>query len=193
MGKVFLLALVLGVFSANTLVAQQTEAFPRLVKIINVPATETLNVRQAATVVSQNIGDLGNGDQVELLEQVGGWSRILWQEGNGWIATRFTQPIERPQLASGLPTGLQCGGTEPQWSVKLLKLGVAYYNDGSYLIQKSGISRNNGTDAYYFSGEGLNGVLRRAACNDGMSDRIYGWRIDLIDGQGMFSGCCFLR
>lgn len=191
--KVFLMALVFGVFQVNTLMAQQTETFPRLVTITNVPANDSLNIRQAARADSQDIGDLSNGDQVELLEQLGGWSRILWQEGNGWIATKFTRPTERPQLASGLPTGLQCGGTEPFWSVKLLKLGVAYYDGGSYLIQKSGVSRNDATSTYYFTAEGLNGVLRRAACNDGMSDRSYGWRIDLIDGQGLQSGCCSLR
>lgn len=162
---------------------------PELVQIVRVPAGDTLNVRAEPSVRAADLGDLKNGDTVEILEVQGKWARILWREANGWISQSYTAPLVRPTLSSGLPVGLSCSGTEPFWSAKLFKLGSLYLNGASLPITKSGVSQNT-TVGYYFSAPEITGILYRVTCGDGMSDRDYGWKLDLVTPQGMLSGCC---
>ncbi len=186
--KIVLFGLLLGI--ENSAFAQgQLLQPPQLVQIVNVPANDTLNVRAAALATSKDIGDLQNGVSVELLEIQDGWARIIWGEGDGWISARYTRETLRPALPSGLPLALDCGGTEPFWDLRLYRLGTVSINGGSQPITASGISRNN-RYAYFFQTPEATGVLRAKICIDGMSDRNYGWEIDVVTGQGMLSGCC---
>jgi len=165
---------------------------PRLVEITGVPANDTLNLRQRPSGNSADIGDLHNGEQVEILSTQGNWGLIGRGEGDGWISLRYTQQVSRPILASGLPVGLACFGTEPFWSMNLLKLGVVSVDGVSQPILESGISMND-TQTYFLATPEIVGILRAQQCSDGMSDRTYGWQFDVVTGQGLFSGCCSVR
>ena len=165
---------------------------PQLAQIVDVPANDTLNVRAAASATSKDIGDLQNGSSVELLELQDGWARIIWSEGDGWISKRYTEELIRPALPSGLPLGLACGGTEPFWDLRLFKLGAMSLDGVTQPITASGTSENN-RHAYYFKTPDTTGILRAKLCSDGMSDRKYGWEIDVVTGQGLRSGCCWVR
>jgi len=129
----------------------------------------------------------------------GTWAQILWQKGNAWVASRYLSETPRPRLDSGLPVQLRCGGTEPGWSLTLSDQGTVQLDlmAGSSLsapIAWSTPSRNEDDNAYAFGAQDLTGVLRRAMCTDGATDRVYGWRMDLVSGPDstLFSGCCSL-
>lgn len=185
----WMIATGIAVVMASNVQAKAPYFLPELVQIARVPVGDTLNVRAQPSGKSADLGDLKNGDRVEILTVQGNWGRILWGEGNGWISLSFADRIKRPTLASGLPVGLNCAGTEPFWSLRLLKLGVAYLNGASLPISKSGSSANSSI-GYYFTAPETTGVLYRGFCSDGMSERDYGWKIDLVTPRGMLSGCC---
>lgn len=165
---------------------------PALLEITNVPPNDTLNLRDGPSGSSADIGDLKNGDLVEVLNTQGNWGMIGHGEGDAWISLRYTKQVARPVLSSGLPVGLGCSGTEPFWSLDLLKLGAISIDGASQPILQSGVSRNSSI-AYFFSTPDSVGVLRAQQCSDSMSDRTYGWQIDFVSGQGLYSGCCFIR
>ncbi len=187
--KKSIIAIGVACVMATSAEAKTSYFLPELVQIARVPQGDTLNVRAQPSGKSADLGDLKNGDTVEILTVQGNWARILWGEGNGWISLSFTDRIKRPALASGLPVGLNCAGTEPFWSLRLLKPGVAYFNGASLPISQSGRSANSSL-GYYFTAPDTTGVLYREFCSDGMSEREYGWKIDLVTPRGMLSGCC---
>ncbi|MBV1865124.1 MAG: SH3 domain-containing protein [Rhodobacteraceae bacterium] len=161
-------------------------------EITNVPLNDTLNLRAGPSGSSADIGDLYNGDLVEVLGIQGNWGMIGRGEGDAWISLTYTKEVARPALSSGLPVGLGCSGTEPFWSLNLLKIGAISISGASQPILQSGVSRNSSI-AYFFSTSDSVGVLRAQQCSDGMSDRTYGWQIDVVSGQELFSGCCSIR
>lgn len=162
---------------------------PLLMEITNVPVNDTLNLRAGPSGSSADIGDLNNGDRVEILDIQGNWGMIGRGEGNAWISLRYARQVARPVLGSGLPVGLVCTGTEPFWSLGLMQLGTLQFNGASQPILQSGVSRNS-TVTYFFSTPEVVGILRGQQCSDGMSDRTYGWQVDIVTGQGLYSGCC---
>ena len=165
---------------------------PLLLEIANVPLNDTLNLRAGPSGSSADIGDLDNGDLVEVLNIQGNWGMIGHGEGDAWISLSYAKQVVRPVLSSGLPVGLGCSGTEPFWSLNLLKLGAVSFDGASQPILQSGVSRNSSV-TYFFSTPDTVGILRAQQCSDGMSDRTYGWQIDVVSGQGLFSGCCSTR
>ncbi|SLN33104.1 Bacterial SH3 domain protein [Roseovarius litorisediminis] len=178
--------------------------FPAMAQVANIASGDTLNVRAEASGSSADLGDLASGEQIEVLglNADGRWAHIIWQEGNGWVATRYLAPASRPASDSGLPLNLTCIGNEPFWSLKLDNSTQADFEIAGEMpdhlsLEWSGTSRNVGLAAYGFSGPAVSGVLRRAECSDGMSDRTYGWSVDVVLRDGpmsqLYSGCCVGR
>ncbi len=183
-------------------------AEPSYWRVTGVASDDTLNVRAEPSASSADIGDLPHdATGIELIDTdaSGDWGRIVWEEANGWIATRFLAEDPQPAIAhTELPQGLLCGGTEPFWSLRLSGGGGSYSAaDGAPLTltmtgaltpQAQGpfpaVLSHGGETAATVS------IIEPMLCSDGMSDRTYPWRILFLlstaDGQQLLSGCCQL-
>ena len=196
-GGLFVLALTL-----SGAVSALAEPVPQLVRVTGLSAGDALNVRAAPTAKSEDLGDLKNDTVVEVIAYSDDrtWARIVWQEGNGWIAARYVSEIPRPRLDSGLPVGLICTGDEPFWSFDLAPSGQVTFRAETGDVQApllwSTPSYNRGDTRYAFGNDRMTGLLQRTTCNDTMSDRISGWAVDLVltdDPPRLLSGCCMSR
>lgn len=182
--------------------AQEFVQLPSLARVVDIAQDDVLNIRADATAGSADIGDLPPGARIEIvaLNDDATWAQIVVGEGNGWVATRYLDPVARPQTDGGLPLALRCAGTEPFWSAELATDATVTFSvvganqDQQGTLAWSGTSRNLGPGAYGFAASGMTGVLRRAECTDGMSDSIYGWALDVVlngdAGAQLYSGCC---
>jgi len=183
-------------------------AAPEYVDVAGVASNDTLNVREAPNASAADIGDLAPfATGIEVLERDGSgkWGRIIWREGNGWIAMRYTRPSPVPFIAeTRLPIGLVCTGTEPFWSLTLLgKTGFfADFSDDYTTLSMDAsliaagyaqfpVALSLSTDTDF-----MLATLRPLQCSDDMSDRTYGWTVDVFiqspDGQRLLKGCCRL-
>ena len=183
-------------------------ADPSYHRVTGVTPDDTLNVRAEPSADSADIGDLAHdATGIELIgtDPTGKWGRIVWGDGNGWIATRFLAPDPVPMLEpAGVPVGLFCSGTEPFWSTTFSGAHVQYSDlgDNEHSMQLTGIAVAEGYAAtpalISFANPSVAGeaILSPAICSDDMSDRDYPWRIDLVieDGGGrrFLTGCCRL-
>ncbi|MCP5088773.1 MAG: hypothetical protein GY952_18430 [Rhodobacteraceae bacterium] len=177
--------------------------FPELAQVSGVAADDHLNVRAKDSGASEDIGDLQPGAKVEVLrlDDSGKWANILWEEGNAWIAARYLVPLQRPLSKGGMPLGLTCGGTEPFWDLILnvdetTKIEIAGLEPEYGTLDWSTQSRNT-TITFGFRIGYSHGVLSSEVCSDGMSDRVYGWAIELLlerSGDAtLYSGCCWVK
>ncbi len=178
---------------------------PDVFTVTGFAANDTLNVRREPSGTSADIGDLALNELVEViaLSSDGQWGQIIWQEGNGWIAMRFLTPSPLPHLRdSEMPMRLSCAGTEPFWTALIWPDQTFEFIDYSGAAQESRVrpitqsTTAIGMQPYSFAfiaGE-FTGLLDRAECSDGMSDRTYGWQLRIINpslnGLELRSGCC---
>lgn len=193
---------VLGVPSAG--VAELDRVFPQLATVTGVSAGDTLNIRSESRGSSADIGDLQPSSTVEVLEveQTGKWARILHEEGSGWIAARFLNATPYKTTHAGVPLGLMCIGTEPFWSLSLNTDQTLTFEQPSFgrrTLNSTWSTRsvNSGGAVYGIANQDVQAILRRASCSDGMSDRIYGWEVDVLTNGAeqptLLSGCCFAQ
>ncbi len=178
---------------------------PALMVVTDVAANDTLNVRAEPRGSSRDIGDLFNGERVEItaLNGSGTWARIPWTGGDGWISMRYLRPVNRPEDPdSGMPLDLTCSGTEPFWLAAFRPdrhLVIANLDgpDTVLSIDATTNSRNTYISTFAFKAGDYTGLLRRAECSDGMSDTTYGWALELIGyssgNLNLISGCCSVR
>jgi len=193
--------IIIAVLALWPLLARAEITVPALMQVSGVPVNDTLNVRALPNGASDDIGDLQNGDMVEITALNGQWGQIAWQESNGWVSLRFLTAIARPTAPdSDMPLGLACTGTEPFWSSDLKPDGqIDFWLGGHYIMnQPIAHSANSGGYANQFAFETLNGtytgVLKQQQCDDGMSERISAWQLDIVQrlngNISLFSGCC---
>jgi len=183
-------------------------AEPSYWRVTGVAADDTLNVRAEPLASSTDIGDLSataTGIEVIGTDSSGNWGLIVWEDGNGWISTRFLTPDPQPGIGpTELPQGLLCSGTEPFWSVRLSGGGAVYSSmdgdvtaltlTGAMTPEAHGpfpaVLSYGGTDAAAMS------VIEPMECSDGMSDVAYPWRmlflLSTTPGQRLLDGCCHL-
>lgn len=192
----------------SCLVATASFAEPRYFKVVNVASDDTLNVRAEPNASSADIGDLPyNAVRIEVAgtDASGKWGRIVWQEGNGWIATRFLAPDPIQMIGNtGLPAGLVCAGTEPFWTMNFSDSSGAFSDaSGNFLaVTLQGARTAEGRSSFPVqlgaAGNGANvtALIKPLNCSDGMSDRTYPWSVDLImrgnSGGRYLVGCCQL-
>ena len=197
----FALALLLLPFAAQA----QRLILPDVFTVTGFAPNDTLNVRREPSGTSVDIGDLALNELIEViaLSSDGQWGQIIWQEGNGWIAMRFLTPSPLPHLRdSEMPMRISCAGTEPFWTAVLWPNQTFEFVDYSNASQESRtrpITQSTtaiGMQPYSFAftaGE-FTGLLDRAECSDGMSDRTYGWQLRIINpslnGLELHGGCC---
>lgn len=187
---------------------------PQFFDVRGVAADDVLNVREGPGVHFPIIGTLApERRDVEVLavSDNGRWGLINVDERRGWVAMRYLAPGRAP---APLPFGLSCGGTEPFWSLTLRRnhraqarwmfldpaRARARYRSvwsaapaGSGLTEPVALALQDEATA---TGVAATGIVRRAACTDGMSDRLYGLSIDLVVTAGSertyLQGCCAL-
>ncbi len=190
-------------FAAGIAAAQ-----PGYFRVTGVAADDTLNVRAAPSASSADIGDLPPGTAgIEVLgtDPSGKWGEIAWQEGSGWIATRFLAPDELATIpGTALPNGLLCTGTEPFWSLRLGASGAVFSDPSGTALSLTldGARVAEGRPAFPVALQhggaegGAMSVIRPARCSDGMSDSPYPYSAALIVQAGgtrrFLDGCCRL-
>jgi len=198
--------LPLAIFLAT--IALPAFAEPGYFRVTGVASDDTLNVRAAPSASSADIGDLPpDAGAIEVLrtDPSGKWGQIIWQESMGWIATRFLAEDDIALVnGTNLPVGLICSGTEPFWSLRLSSDYANYsdLNGAAYAMGLQGARVALGRADFPVqighagTGANSNALIGPAQCSDGMSDRTYPWRIDLLlsaDGAGSYQvGCCHL-
>jgi len=193
---------------AFSLLVSAAQAAPSYWRVVDVAADDTLNVRAGPSASSADIGDLDPGTaglEITGTDASGKWGRMIWQEGDGWVAMRFLAPDPQSVIAgTDLPQGLLCGGTEPFWSLRLSG-GSAAYSDITGAALAMGLTGAQSPEArgpfpaalsHSGAASGSLSIIEPAACSDGMSDRTYPWRIlfmiSTADGQRFMEGCCSL-
>ncbi|WP_102106827.1 peptide-binding protein [Oceaniglobus roseus] len=181
------------------------QELPALYNVTGVAADDVLNLRDAPDATAALVGTLPpDARNVEVVDinPAGTWGLVSRDEGSGWANLSFLRRLP-DQTFDDLPAPLDCGGTEPFWTVRVREGSVSFELIGEttheFRIGDRLRSRNR-TDRWALSyarpGAGMEGVVSRGLCSDGMSDRVYGLEGDFLvtDGSGMtlYSGCCSL-
>ncbi|MEE9426829.1 MAG: SH3 domain-containing protein [Paracoccaceae bacterium] len=202
----FFLSLAILLLSTTYAVAQDVY-LPALHDVSGVSSTDTLNVRQGPGVSHPIIQALDHNQRsVSILQtsEDGKWGMIGFGEGIGWVSMRYLS-LQAGQDFQALPQPLNCYGTEPGWALEIDR-SFASFNDFSEPEQSLALNWQGtaaGMQPYAYgvrlSGEGqeIQAVITRAQCDDGMSDRMFGFDIHAILsgslGNRMFTGCCSLN
>ena len=206
-----LVALLLLALTALPALATQ-DRWPSLFDVTGVAADDVLNIRAAPDAGAPIIGTLDpDATSVEILEPNDRhtWGKVNTQEGTGWINLSFVR-LQPGQFYGAVPERALCHGTEPFWSLRLDDGTMTYeamdagapqvgrIDAVSQSLNHPGRSAVTGIFERTEDSQFLDGVamLSNEACSDGMSDRAYGFRVDLIlgniEGFEMRSGCCSL-
>lgn len=181
------------------------EGWPALHDVTGVGTGDVLDIRAAPATASEIVGSLApDAKDIEVLEvnRAETWGRVNAGEATGWVAMDFL--VRQPgQWAGRAPARAICIGTEPFWSLALEDEVATFETPDSLplaFIRRSELGSRNRIDRFANVYEndlgGLVATLRNTACSDGMSDRAYGWEIDVLHvvaGAGnaqLFSGCC---
>lgn len=194
--------------------APSLAAEPGFYRVTGVVAGDVLNIRPEPGPGGEPLAGLQPGAfPVEVLEvrDVNGaqWGRVLAGDGNGWVAMKFLATAEVPVIeGTEIPDGLSCSGTEPFWGARLTNAGGLRFSDidGTDTILPLGRAMNATGRMHRFAVKADDGKTfatamlgRFESCSDGMSDRDFGWRIDLLlekegdpDFPLLFEGCCQL-
>ena len=191
------------------------EHFPALYSATGVAADDVLNVRAEPSASAPIIGAFGPvQSSIEVIAApTGGWGQVNTGEASGWVSMRFLRRAPGQEWEPGgtlgiSPVPLECFGTEPFWSLHLSDGDLMTFTDpfdgdgapqpgifspvwGSASTAKFGFTGSRDDGQAYFTG-----ILSRALCSDGMSDRLYGLSIDLVRetplGTRLDTGCCRL-
>jgi uncharacterized membrane protein len=189
-----------------------TIGWPALYDVSDVAADDVLNVREAPNAGAAIIGTLSpNATNIEIIrvDEDENWGLINTGEQSGWVSLRFMTRLP-DQWDGHLPRIAQCFGTEPFWSFRIIGDGIAEWSTPESTVAMT-VDANIGSANRYntFATVGtftqaphmsqpFSYVLRTESCNDGMSDRNYGYSIDFLmhpsastDGA-LLSGCCTL-
>jgi uncharacterized membrane protein len=203
------LAALLLVLWAGSAAATQ-DRWPALYDVTGVAASDVLNIREAPEASAAIIGSLApDAKGVELVRPNDRetWALVNTREGSGWVSLRFL--ARQPgQWVGSVPERALCTGTEPFWSLEIAGGALTYAtpeDEGAPAridsVEESRNIRGRHLLAATIARSGgpavdLLALLSNEACSDGMSDRAYGYRLDLVlrgqDGTTLQSGCCAL-
>ncbi|MBL4807216.1 MAG: SH3 domain-containing protein [Rhodobacteraceae bacterium] len=197
--KQIILFIVAVLLSAPALA--QSLRLPAIFSVTGVAANDTLNIRSQPNGESADIGDLFPNQLVEVItiDANNRWGKVAVNgEQSGWVSMRYLAPITPQPTLGSVPTSLICSGTEPFWSLNItteasLSLSIFGETTTSEPITRATTSVNSGDMVNAYITQNMTALLRRANCTDGMSDRDFGWALDLIDtrnGISLLSGCC---
>lgn len=209
--------------AANLAAAEGAGPLPALHSVTGIAPGRTLPLRAGPEPAAEAVGALpADARDVEVVALEPGamgtrWAHVALPEGGAWAEARHLARQDGPE---GLPP-LICAGTEPFWSFdigpgEIAGLALAGHDPAPVFVTRRTVSandpRSHGLTARWDGPEGdpstfgiagapVTGIVRRAACSDGMSDRPYGIAVDLMlgtlgaDGRAdvtHLSGCCRL-
>ncbi|GGL55678.1 hypothetical protein GCM10011392_07580 [Wenxinia marina] len=134
-----------------------------------------------------------------------GWGLVNVEERAGWVSMRY-MARQAGQWAGNLRPLASCYGTEPFWILDLMPEGSSLRwstPEGELagtIEERLPPANRVDVEALTFSlGDGSEGtgIVTARTCSDGMSDREFGLRLDLVlRGRGedrLLSGCCTLE
>lgn len=180
---------------------------PSLFRVTGVASNDVLNIRDQPNARSAILSAYpfdAEGIEVVGYNETGRWAKVGLGERNGWVSARFLS-------ADGRPASLKCLGAEPFWSLTIDSPDARYKDIETPQITLNAVkARSTLPDAAGISAFDLDGIdlsistiIRPQQCSDGMSDRMFGWGVDLIlrrgpteaDGSGPLhqTGCCTLQ
>lgn len=181
--------------------------YPALYDVTGVAPDDVLNVREGRSASNPIINSLApNQRNIEIVDVSDDerWGLVSFPDGSGWVSMRYLvrQPGRDPRY---LPKPIGCGGTEPFW-------GLRIDNQKAQFDMMGGTSRvftpiwediPSGMQAVSYAvkmqdnGEDITAIINRNQCSDGMSERVYGFEIDVIlsgqSGNRYYTGCCSLN
>ena len=177
---------------------------PALYNVVEVSGDDVLNVRSAPNASAPILDTLEpDATDIEVIRTDDGpsWGLINIGETSGWASLSYLER-QPDQWEIELPRIKHCFGTEPFWSLNLASEVPTFSEpegETTFLIEEE-IRSANRTDraAIRLSGEQEDALLvvSHGYCDDGMSDREYGFSGDLIReesaGTTYLSGCCSL-
>lgn len=186
------------------------QAQPRLYDVHNVASNDVLNIRDLPDSSGNLVGTLAaSATMVEVisLSDNAKWGLVNSNERSGWISMRYMTPSA---VAYDPPAGLTCSGTEPFWHITFDPAHFARADwsmmgitdnptlyDGFWSSYPS--NRTTSNIAFRLSENmtgptvSVSGIIRPEICSDGMSDRTFGYSVDVIlSGQQStyVTGCC---
>lgn len=190
--------------SAPGVALAQSGALPALYDVVNVAPDDVLNLRAAPGASAEKLGELApdrTDIEVVALAPDGRWGQVNMGEGAGWVSMAFLARQPGQDAQGPLPVPLWCYGTEPFWSLEILAERVTFSDpgtDGAPLgFPREPLAPLVHSPRAPIAAGDITGFVSRESCNDGMSDRAFGWRVDFLrtgnGGSVAFSGCCTLQ
>lgn len=202
--------------AAGAAVAQESDprfVWPTYFRVGDLPPGETLTIRAEPNASSAERGAFKPGDgPIEVIATVRtgstDWAEFIHQENSAFVALRFLEPVEMETIGeTGVPVGLECGGTEPFWSVRFPSADRAIFDaighDGGpeqfYISEALSAQNRGGAPAWIaLDGDDLTAkmTIDYGWCSDGMSDRDYAWRVVFLlesPERPLMQGCCMVR
>ena len=204
------LALCLTLLAAPALATQ--DRWPALFDVTGVATDDVLNIRRTPAADGELLGSFpADARDIEVLrpDDRETWGMVNLGDTTGWVSLSYL--ARQPgQWYGSAPERSYCSGTEPFWSLTRDGEGAIYATpDGPLQTGRvDSVSRSQNHPGRHaltliFSrdegGKYLDGVLllSNQSCTDGMSDRAYGFRADVIlgniEGFDLLSGCCSLQ
>jgi len=179
----------------------------RYYQVADLTDDDYLNVRAAPNSNAEDIGDISEGSQPwEVLEidSTGKWGKIVWHEGNGWIALDYLQPVVVNTVNdSFVPVGLICTSPDPHWILELetsktIRLSTDHSSTElpiTDITEAAGKVKDSAVLSAYTPALDTRAVVRKAHCEISKRSSHYGWSADLLilTSNQLLSGCCFLR
>jgi uncharacterized membrane protein len=189
--------------------AAATERYPMpaLFAVVDVAEGDVLNIRaepDAAAGITGSFARHETGIEIVGLDETGRWGRVNAGEGTGWVAMRYL--AAEPSAGNALPAALRCYGTEPFWGLERQGGTVAFSTpesmEDAHLDIASVLTSMTLPAPHWIvlaarEERRMTAVITPQMCSDGMSDRVFGLAVTLVDEMPqtprVFSGCCSLQ
>lgn len=181
--------------------------FPALYDVAGVASDDVLNIRAEPNAQAEKIGALSYAQtQVEVVATSDDhkWGLVNSGEGAGWVAMAYLKRWPGQEWGQ-FQMPHSCFGTEPFWNLTGLQddqITLAEMSGATYTYRVTvGMGAIARHDVSWLVGEAADRKIhityRQESCHDGMSDRAYGYAVDLFaqtnsDGPLALSGCCSL-
>ncbi|ETA53713.1 SH3 domain-containing protein [Ponticoccus alexandrii] len=192
----------LALLLATLALPASAQDYPRLHDVTGVASNDRLNVREAPSAQAPVVGELAfDARAIEVMRVENGWGFLNVEERTGWASMRYLAPRADGDLPN--VQALTCFGTEPFWSLSIRPGQTALYRSPEVMDGETygvGLLQRlwSPTLKYTLHGEGaagrFDGMIMPAYCDDGMSDREYGFDVTLFMSREdrVYSGCCTL-
>ena len=201
---------ILAVLLVGTPALATQDQWPALFDVKGVQSGDVLNIRGMPDAGAEVIGTLApDATSIEVVRpnEFETWGLVNQGEISGWVSLGFL--VRQPgQWLGSEPAVRRCHGTEPFWLLRMNENGTLEYVTPDRQIEgrrEDTWHSQNRRDVHAFSlhatppessaFDGV-GIVTLTQCFDGMSEREFGLRLDLLlddtTDQQLLSGCCSL-